>query len=93
MANCTDAGRLTDENRSRLQAHGRTQSRTRGRATFHAMAMVGHKTESIYRRYAIVDEAMHRDAGEKLNAFATGKPAQKKTALVRQFKRRASSGR
>jgi integrase len=26
-----------------------------------AMAMVGHKTESIYRRYAIVDEQMHRE--------------------------------
>jgi integrase len=26
-----------------------------------AMAMVGHETESIHRRYAIVDESMHRD--------------------------------
>jgi len=25
-----------------------------------AMSIVGHKTESIYRRYAIVDEAMQR---------------------------------
>ena len=32
-----------------------------------AMAMVGHKTESIYRRYAIVDEAMLTDAAEKLS--------------------------
>ena len=37
-----------------------------------AMAMVGHKTESIYRRYAIVDEAMRKEAAEKLNAFAGG---------------------
>ena len=37
-----------------------------------AMAMVGHKTESIYRRYAIVDEAMRREAAVKLNAFARG---------------------
>ena len=36
------------------------------------MAMVGHKTESIYRRYAIVDEAMRREAAAKLNAFARG---------------------
>jgi hypothetical protein len=32
------------------------------------MAMVGHETESIYRRYAIVDEAMLREAAVKLAA-------------------------
>ena len=31
-----------------------------------AMKMVGHKTESVYRRYAIVDKAMLRDAAIKL---------------------------
>jgi integrase len=31
-----------------------------------AMAMVGHKTESIYRRYAIVAESHLREAGVKL---------------------------
>lgn len=31
-----------------------------------AMALVGHKTESIYRRYAITDEAMLRESAEKL---------------------------
>lgn len=30
------------------------------------MRMVGHRTESIYRRYAILDEAMMRDGAEKL---------------------------
>ena len=30
--------------------------------------MVGHKTESVYRRYAIVDESMLRDAAMKLAA-------------------------
>ena len=33
------------------------------------MKMTGHKTESVYRRYAIVDEAMLREGAEKLAAF------------------------
>jgi hypothetical protein len=33
------------------------------------MKMVGHKTESIYRRYAIVDEGMLVEAREKLAVF------------------------
>ena len=37
-----------------------------------AMAMVGHRTEAIYRRYAIVDEVMLREAGEKLAAASMG---------------------
>lgn len=31
-----------------------------------AMAMTGHQTESVYRRYAIVDEAVLREVGERL---------------------------
>jgi len=31
-----------------------------------AMSMVGMRTDSIFRRYAIVDETMLREAGEKL---------------------------
>ena len=34
-----------------------------------AMAMVGHKTESVYRRYAIVDEAMLHEGAQKLQAL------------------------
>jgi hypothetical protein len=33
------------------------------------MAMVGHETESIYRRYAIVDESMHREAASQLDSW------------------------
>jgi hypothetical protein len=34
-----------------------------------AMAMVGHKTESIYRRYAICDEGMLREGAARLAAL------------------------
>ena len=34
-----------------------------------AMRMTGHKTESVYRRYAIVDEAMLREGADKLAAY------------------------
>lgn len=39
-----------------------------------AMSLVGHKTESIYRRYAIVDESMQREAAARLDAYL-GAPA------------------
>jgi hypothetical protein len=35
-----------------------------------AMAMVGQRTQEIYRRYAIVDEAMIREAAIKMNRGA-----------------------
>ncbi|MFQ5946732.1 MAG: tyrosine-type recombinase/integrase [Anaerolineae bacterium] len=38
-----------------------------------AMKMVGHKTEAIYRRYAIVDETMLREGAEKLARAEQGK--------------------
>ena len=38
-----------------------------------AMKMIGHKTEAIYRRYAIVDEAMLREGAEKLARAEEGK--------------------
>jgi integrase len=34
-----------------------------------AMAMTGHKTEAVYRRYAITDSAMLQEAAGKLDAF------------------------
>jgi hypothetical protein len=33
------------------------------------MKLVGHRTESIYRRYAIVDEALLQEQGQKLDAL------------------------
>ena len=37
------------------------------------MNMTGYKTESVYRRHEIVDEAMLREGAEKLAAFHAGK--------------------
>ena len=51
------------------------------------MAMVGHCTESIYRRYAIVDEAMLRDGAERLAEFQQAEcAAADKRASVEQGK-------
>jgi hypothetical protein len=36
------------------------------------MAMVGHKTEAVYRRYAIVDSTMLQEGAAKLAAFHAG---------------------
>jgi integrase len=46
-----------------------------------AMAIVGHKTESIYRRYAIVDESMQREAAARLDAWARS-PQPPRTGVV-----------
>jgi transposase len=40
-----------------------------GRAMLAAMKLTGHKTEAVYRRYAIVAESDLRDAGTKLTAL------------------------
>jgi len=41
-----------------------------------AMAMTGHKTEAVYRRYAIVDSGMLREAARKLAAFHAAEQTQ-----------------
>jgi hypothetical protein len=43
-----------------------------------AMAMVGHKTEAIYRRYAIVDSGALRDAAAKIDRAAAVATSEKK---------------
>jgi integrase len=49
-----------------------------------AMKVTGHKTETVYRRYAIVDEGMMREAAEKLAALHQGdKPAGRIVSLGR----------
>jgi len=55
-----------------------------------AMSMVGHKTESIYRRYAIVDEAMQREAAARLDAFTSAPQPGSQTGTVKTFKTKAA---
>jgi integrase len=43
-----------------------------------AMAMVGHKTESIYRRYAIVDAVSLQDAAAKLDQATAAESARRR---------------
>jgi integrase len=38
-----------------------------------AMALVGHKTQTIYSRYAVTDEAMLREGTAKLATYLEGK--------------------
>ena len=56
-----------------------------------AMAMVGHETESIYRRYAIQDEVMLREGAARLDAYAVvqkQKAAAERRGQLRRFRRR-----
>jgi integrase len=43
-----------------------------------AMKMTGHKTEAVYRRYAIVDSAMLQEAALKLSAFHLAENSEKR---------------
>ena len=65
-----------------------------------AMAMVGHETEAIYKRYAIQDEVMLREGAAKLDAWTTeqqAKPKAERKGQVKQFpgtvKEQLKSGR
>jgi len=62
-----------------------------------AMKMIGHRTESIYRRYAIVDEAMLKEGATKLQTLHDAQSTAAKVipltdaASARRF--RSSTGR
>jgi integrase len=56
-----------------------------------AMKMTGHKTEAVYRRYAIVDEAMLTESGAKLQAFHDLSSADPATPRVVALRRGAAS--
>ncbi len=55
-----------------------------------AMSIVGHKTESIYRRYAIVDEAMQREAVARLDAYLGTLAPPSETGTVSTFMPKAA---
>ncbi len=65
-----------------------------------AMSMVGHKTEAIYRRYAITDEPMLREGGARLEALHAVQnaitppiaPTKPTKAAQQETKRRQDSG-
>lgn len=54
--------------------------------------MVGHKTESVYRRYAIVEEGMLNEAGVKLQTFYDNSNKAARSSLVRFPRSRARRG-
>jgi integrase len=47
-----------------------------------AMKMTGHRTEAVYRRYAIVDETMLKEGGVKLAAFHESQSTEAATPKV-----------
>ena len=57
-----------------------------------AMAMVGHKTESVYRRYAIVEEGMLNEPGVKLQTFYDKSNKAARSSVVRLPRARTRRG-
>ena len=58
------------------------------------MKMTGHKTESVYRRYAIVDEAMLRESAQKLAAFhSANQGTQRKVVPLKPPEQQRPKGR
>ncbi len=56
-----------------------------------AMAMVGHRTEAVYRRYAIVDEAMLREGAARL-AVHSGKRTWGRPSGIRRARKTGQEG-
>ena len=54
------------------------------------MSIVGHKTESISRRYAIVDEGMEREAAARLDTYLGTPAPPSKTGTVSTFTPKAA---
>jgi hypothetical protein len=46
------------------------------------MKMTGHRTEAVYRRYAIVSDADLREASERLTGNLPGTPAARSAILA-----------
>ena len=59
------------------------------------MKMVGHKTEAIYRRYAIADESMLREGAVRLATFheSAAVTVQSKAARVVALDRKRSAAK
>lgn len=58
------------------------------------MAMAGHKTESIYRRYSIVDQAMLEMGASKLEALQRTQRAGRPVVVpIRKGTARRAAGR
>ena len=88
------SGRAYGQAVPRLQADGVRNLERAGVPRSTGMQMIGHKTESIYRRYAMVDESMHREAAALLDdwhAEQKAKAAAERRGQLRRFKKTQSA--
>jgi len=72
-----------------LVPHDMRRSATRnfrkaGLSENEGMAMTGHQTNSIYRRYDIIDEEDMKQSMEKVQTFLKGQPRRSKVASIRK---------